>query len=320
MAHRAVPLIRLSSGFQFPQFGLGTWLAPPGEVASAVEVAIRSGYRNVDCAVSYGNQQEIGPVFKKLFHEGVVKREDLFVTSKVWNTYHSFDNARLCVRNILDELCLDYLDLCLIHWPVGYKEGTGEVWPKDKDGKMLYSDVHFSETWRALESCVSDGLVRSIGLSNFNHKQIQEVINDAKIKPSVLQVEMHPYFQQRKLRDFCASNDIAVMAYSPLANPAMPFRKDGDPNIMHDPTFLDLGKKHAKTPAQIALRWAIQEGVIVIPKSTSEKRLKENFDIFDFELDSEDMQKIKDVDRNWRILNTKERDGDHPLWSFGEEY
>ncbi|CAJ0940045.1 unnamed protein product, partial [Mesorhabditis belari] len=314
------PFIKLSSGFKMPQFGLGTWLAKPGEVANAVEIALKVGYQHIDCAVSYENQHEIGPVFQKAFKDGVIKRENLFVCSKVWNTRHSFDKAKLCVSEILRDLQLDYLDLCLIHWPVGYDEETNEIWPKHSDGRMRYSNVHYSETWKALEDCVEKGLVKSIGLSNFNHKQIEEILGMAKIKPAVLQVEMHPYFQQKKMRDFCGKHGIAITAYSPLANPTMPFRKDGDPTILTDSIFLRIAEKHGKSPAQVALRWAIQEGIIVIPKSISEKRIKENFSIFDYELDEKDMDEIRGVDRNWRILNTVERDGKHPFWGFGEEY
>ncbi|CAJ0582209.1 unnamed protein product, partial [Mesorhabditis spiculigera] len=314
------PKILLSSGHKMPQIGLGTWLAKPGEVANAVEQALKIGYRHIDCAVSYENQHEIGPVFKKALEAGQLTREELFVTSKVWNTRHSYNKAKQCVGDILRELQLDYLDLCLIHWPVGYFEDTDEVWPKDANGKMRYSDVHFTETWRAMEDLVDEGRVRSIGLSNFNHHQIDEVLTVARIKPAVLQVELHPYFQQRRLRDYCQTNGIAVTAYSPLGNPAMAFRKQGDPSILSDPVFLGIAAEVGKSPAQVALRWAIQEGIIIIPKSVSEKRLKENIDIFDFELSGSQIEKIRGADRNWRILNTVERDGAHPLWGFGAEY
>ncbi|KAK6746294.1 hypothetical protein RB195_012418 [Necator americanus] len=213
-----VPSIKLSSGHEMPIVGLGTWQSKPGEVGKALETALTAGYRHIDCAWAYGNQVEIGETLTKMFSSSL-KREDVFITSKVWNTFHSTDACKKHVLNILDQLRLDYIDLMLIHWPMGYEEG-GEPFPKRQDSdKMKYSDVDYLTTWKVLEDFVNEGKIRSIGISNFNHKQIERVISNSTIKPAVLQVELHPYFQQKKLRNFCKENGIAVTAYRAIDMP-----------------------------------------------------------------------------------------------------
>ncbi|KHN78994.1 Alcohol dehydrogenase [NADP(+)] [Toxocara canis] len=316
----AIPTKALSSGYTIPVLGLGTWLSGPGEVGSAVEYAVKHGYRHIDCAYAYLNQKEVGEALSRVFSEKIVERKEMFITSKIWNTFHSYELARKCVDEILADLRLDYLDLCLIHWPHGYEEG-GDIFPKTEDGKkMRYSSVDYLETWHALEDCVRAGKIRSVGISNFNHKQIARIIHNCTVKPSVLQVELHPYFQQRKLREFCQSHEITITAYSPLGNPSMPFRKEGDAIALEDSVIKEIAQRHNKTPAQVILRWEILSGIVVIPKSTSEKRIIENSEIFDFELGPEEMAQINGLDRNWRILDLTFRDGDHPLFPFNEEY
>jgi len=304
--------LKLNSGYSMPVLGLGTWLSKPGEVAEAVKAALSNGYHMIDCAQGYQNQKEIGPALKELFDGGVVKREDVFITSKVWNTFHSFELARRSVDQTLEELGLAYIDLMLIHWPTGYKEG-GEIFPKNEDGtKMLYSDVDYLDTWKALESKLAEGKIRSLGLSNFNPQQIQRIIANGKVRPAVLQVELHPYFQQKELVAFCAKESIVVTAYSPLANPSMPFRKEGDPNVLHDPTVTSIAKKHSRSNAQVVLRFLIQKHIVVIPKSVNAERIKDNGRVFDFSLTEEEMGAMEGLDRNRRFLDTSARDGDHP--------
>uniref|UniRef100_A0A0R3RR67 Aldo_ket_red domain-containing protein n=1 Tax=Elaeophora elaphi TaxID=1147741 RepID=A0A0R3RR67_9BILA len=314
----ASSLIKLNSGYYIPNIGLGTWLSLPGQVANALKIALNNGYRHIDCAHVYQNQIELGGAFA----EGNVKvrmRSDVFVTSKIWNTFHSYEMAKKNVDIILNELRLDYLDLCLIHWPQGYDE-SGGLFPQRSDSeKLKYSDIDYLDTWRAMEECVRMKKIRSIGLSNFNHKQILRVINNCSIKPAILQVELHPYFQQHKLHDFCQEHGIVVTAYSPLGNPTMPFRKATDAMLLDDPVILKLAEVHHKSAAQVILRWAIQRGLVVIPKSVTEKRIIENISIFDFELKSEEMALINGLDRNWRILDPA-RDADHPFFPFNEEY
>ncbi|CAG9537489.1 unnamed protein product [Cercopithifilaria johnstoni] len=312
-------MVKLSSGHYIPTVGLGTWLSQPGKVGNALKIALNNGYRHVDCAHVYQNQIELGETFAEIFKEGNVKRTDIFVTSKIWNTFHSHEMAKKNVDIILKELRLDYLDLCLIHWPQGYDESDGLFPKRSDDEKFKYSDIDYLDTWRAMEECVRLKKIRSIGLSNFNHKQILRVINNCTIKPAVLQVELHPYFQQHKLHNFCQEHGIVLTAYSPLANPTMPFRKATDASLLDDPIILKLAEVHHKSAAQVILRWALQRGLVVIPKSVTEKRIIENINIFDFELKSEEMALINGLDKNWRILDLS-RDADHPFFPFNEEY
>ncbi|CAI5441680.1 unnamed protein product [Caenorhabditis angaria] len=315
-----VPNVHLSSGYNMPIFGLGTWQSKPGEVAAAVRIALEAGYRHIDCAFAYQNQKEIGEVLTKIFAEGKIKREEVFITSKVWNTFHSFEQAKLNIQTIINDLELQYIDLLLIHWPQGYEEG-GEIFPLTESGKMRYSNEDYLDTWKALEEAQKAGKVRSIGISNFNHKQIERLWNSANIKPSVLQVELHPFFQQQKLRDFCKAKNIAVTAYSPLGNPGSAFfRKSGDPDVLTNEVIGGIAKTHGKTAAQVTLRWFIEHGIIVIPKSISENRIKENFNIFDFQLTPAEVSQIDGLNKNWRLVDPTPRDGDHPHFPFLEEF
>ncbi|KAK5981170.1 Huntingtin-interacting protein 1, partial [Trichostrongylus colubriformis] len=182
-----VPTFKLLSGYEMPMVGLGTWQSKPGEVSKAVEAALNAGYTHIDCAWIYGNQPEIGETLKKMFST-THKRENIFITSKVWNTFHSAPACKKHVTEILNQLQLDYIDLMLIHWPHAYEEG-GEPFPKRADSdKMKYSDVDYLTTWKVLEDFVKEGKIRSIGISNFNHKQIERIIENSTVKPSVLQV------------------------------------------------------------------------------------------------------------------------------------
>ncbi|CAG0891732.1 unnamed protein product [Cyprideis torosa] len=260
-----------------PIVGLGTWKSAPGKVTEAVKAAIDAGYRHIDCALVYQNEKEIGDAIAAKIADGTVKREDLFVTTKVWNTFHRRDLVEGCLRNSLTDLQLDYVDLTLVHWPMAYKEGD-ELFPKNEDGKFLYSDVPMKETWEAMEDLVAKGLTKMIGLSNFNSKQIQEVLDEGKIKPVVNQVESHPWLVQTKLIDFCKAKGIAVEAYSPLGSPDRPWAKKDDPVLLADPVL-------------------VQRGVIVLPKSVTRERIEQNIDVFDFTLSDEDMKTIANMDK-----------------------
>jgi len=298
-----------------PQFGLGTWLSKPGEVGEAVKMALEVGYRHIDCAALYQNQEEIGRVFKEVFDSGKVKRESVFVTSKVWCTAHSYAKAAASIDKTLKELQLSYLDLVLIHFPMGFQEDDNKLLPEDSSGNVLFSDVDYLETWRALEDAVKAGKVRSIGLSNFNIEQIDRVIKNSKIKPAVLQIESHPYFTQNALLTYCEKQGIVVTAYSPLANNAHIMRKEGESNLLEDKVVVDIANKHKKTPAQVVIRWAIQRKTVVIPKSIRRVRLEENFNVWDFQLSAEEMAAIGRLDKNWRLLGL-ERAEKHPYYPF----
>ncbi|EDS38466.1 aldose reductase [Culex quinquefasciatus] len=296
-----IPNAIFNNGKSIPMIGLGTWGSPPGQVTQAVKDAIDIGYRHIDCAHVYQNEHEVGDGVEAKIKDGTVKREDIFITSKLWNTFHRPELVEGACRNTLKNLKLDYLDLYLIHWPVGYKEGD-DLFPMQPDGKtFIFSDADYVDTWKAMEKLVDDGLVKNIGLSNFNRKQVQRVLDVARIKPVTNQIENHAYLHQAKLCAFCAEKGIIVTAYSPLASPARPWVKDGDIVLLEDEKLKSIAAKHSRDPAQILIRYQIQQGHVVIPKSVTKARIASNFDVFSFELDAEDVNLLASLERNERI-------------------
>jgi diketogulonate reductase-like aldo/keto reductase len=267
--------ILLHSGYNIPIIGLGTYLTPPEETKRCVLHALKSGYRHIDTARFYFNEEGAGDAVI----ESAIPRKEIFITTKIWTTDCYYDKAFEAVEESLSKLKTDYIDLVLIHWP-----------PVKEDLK---------NTWRALEEMVEGGKIRSIGMSNFKEHHLQRVIDIAKIMPSVNQVECHPWFQQKELRKFCLDYDIAVEAWAPLLRA----------KVFRDKTIKRLSEKYCKTPAQIVLRWDVQEGIITIPKSTHEERIEENFNIFDFELSEEDMECMRAIDKNKRYFRDPDGHG-----------
>ncbi|XP_044928276.1 1,5-anhydro-D-fructose reductase isoform X2 [Mustela putorius furo] len=255
---------------RIPALGLGTWQAAPGEVTEAVKLAIDAGYRHFDCAYLYHNESEIGAGIQCKIKEGVVKREDLFIISKLWCTSHEKSLVKAACTKSLRALKLDYLDLYLIHWPMGFK---------------------------AMEDLVVMGLVKAIGVSNFNHEQLERLLNkpSLRFRPVTNQIECHPYLTQKDLIRFCQSRDVSVTAYRPLGGSSEGM------DLMNDPVIQRVAQKYNKSPAQILLRFQIQRNVIVIPKSVNPKRILENIQVFDFELSEQDMNDIFGLDRNFRM-------------------
>ncbi|XP_031102611.1 aldose reductase [Ipomoea triloba] len=279
---------RLLSGHMIPAIGLGTWKAqnPRDNVYTAI---VEGGYRHVDTAAQYGVQEGVGEGLKAAIHAGV-ERKTLFVTSKLWCTDLSPDRVRPALMSTLQELQLDYLDLFLIHWPFHLKEGASMP---PKAGDVSGFDMH--GVWREMEKLVADKLVRDIGVCNFTVKKLNKLLDIAKIKPSVCQMEMHPGWRNDKMLDACKDNNIHVTAYSPLGS--------DERDLVHDPMVEKVAKKLNKTPGQVLVKWAIQRGTSTIPKSNHAHRIKENISIFDWEIPKQDFEALSSIPDQRRVLN-----------------
>lgn len=225
----------------------------------------------------------------------------MFICSKLWNTHHRPDLVRQACQKTLDDLGTPYLDLYLIHWPIAYKEGA-TLRPTNASGKIEYSDVDYVDTWPEMERLVDAGLVHSIGVSNFNRAQLERVLDIARIRPVINQVECHPYLAQTDLSEYCRSKSIVITAYSPLGSPQRPMAISNEANLMADPLLMRLATKHGKSSAQVLIRYQMQRGHVVIPKSVTPERIEANFNVFDFELDPSDMEQIKSLDCGGRLV------------------
>lgn len=300
MAQKLVPNVKLYNGHEIPIFGLGTWKSAPNAVKNAVIDAVKAGYRHIDCAFVYGNENEVGEALTQLLAENVVKREELFITSKLWNAFHNTSSVVPALKETLKLLNLDYLDLYLIHWPLALEEGKGNF-PKNEKDELLMVDTDYTDTWKGMEEAHKLGLAKSIGVSNFNHEQIDRILAMATVKPAVLQVECHPYLNQKKLIEYCKSKDIVVTAYSPLGSPDRPWAKPGDPSLMEEPKIKAIADKYKKSSAQVLIRYQVDRGIVVIPKSVTKSRIESNLDIWDFKLSPEDMAEIESFERSYRF-------------------
>ncbi|XP_077984843.1 aldo-keto reductase family 1 member B1-like [Glandiceps talaboti] len=295
--------IKLTTGALMPSIGLGTWKSKQGEVGHAVSTAIDVGYRHIDCAFAYQNEEEIGKVLQEKFNKGIVKREDIFITSKLWSTYHQPPFVKAGFMITLRNLKLDYLDLFLMHWPTALKPGKGFL-PKGNKGELCYDDVGFVNTWQAMEKLVDQGLCKAIGVSNFNKEQLEGIVTVAKHPIAVVQVESHPYFSQNAMIEYCKSKNIVFTAYSPLGCPDRPRKFDADePQPLRDAVVREIAAKHKKSPAQILIRFQIERDLVVIPKSVSPDRIQENFEVFDFKLSGDDMTKLLALNKDFRLIH-----------------
>lgn len=288
---------------KMPAFGLGTWKSAPGEVKDAVIDALKIGYRHLDCAAIYGNESEVGEGIEECIQNGILTREELWVTSKLWNDAHQESAAQPALEKTLSDLRLSYLDLYLIHWPVAFKPGV--VFPENEAGYLSLADAPITETWGAMQKLQANGLTRHIGVSNFSIKKLKELIAMDGQPPEMNQVELHPYLQQQTLVDFCQEHGIHVTSYSPLGSMDRPegMKKEGEPVPLENEVIKKIAAAHNASPAQILIAWALQRGTSVIPKSTNPKRLQQNFEAQKIMLTSDEMDLIKGQDKAERIVD-----------------
>ncbi len=263
--------VKLNNAYQMPIIGLGTFRSKPNDAYKAVKAAIDAGYRHIDTAAIYDNEEAVGKAIK----DANIIREDLFVTTKVWNTDQGYDKTMNAFHDSLKKLDMDYVDLYLIHWFKGYDLAL--------------------DTYRALEVLYRQGKIKAIGVSNFNIHHLQYLLDHTEIKPMVNQVETHIYLQNHFLQNFCKENSIQLEAYAP-------FMSSHISELLNNETMQKIAKKHGKTITQVNLRWFIQRGIVVIPKSVTPSRIEENFDVFDFELDDQDMKDIRGLNRGRKFF------------------
>ncbi|WP_299323856.1 aldo/keto reductase [Parasphingopyxis sp.] len=294
-----------------PQIGFGLWKVPPGDCEETVLEAIRAGYRHFDCAADYGNEAAVGKGLASAIDQGLVARDELWITSKLWNTFHAPEHVELACRKSLADLGLDYLDLYLIHFPIALEYVPIETryppeWIHDPDAEnpvMRRAVVPLHETWGAMEQLVDRGLVRNIGVCNYNSALIHDLMSYARIAPSVLQIEAHPYLTQEKLVRLAGDYGIHVTAFSPLG--ALSYVEldmaGASDSVLEEPVVRAAAEAHGKTPAQIVLRWGIQRGTSIIPKTRKPERMRENLAITDFALSDDEMTAISALNANRRF-------------------
>ncbi|XP_021842067.2 NADPH-dependent aldo-keto reductase, chloroplastic [Spinacia oleracea] len=289
---------RLNTGNVVPLFGLGTYSSSCDSETTqeAIHMALKMGYRHFDTAKIYGSEPALGKALTEAISDGVVDREDIFVTSKLWSSDH--DDPVSALHQSLRNLKMEYVDLYLVHWPIRFKSWAEYPVPNEED----FEELDMESTWAGMEKCLELGLCKAIGVSNFSTKKLQHLLDFASVCPAVNQVEMHPMWRQNKMRKFCGEHKIHMSAYMPLGGPGNFW---GSTSVIKDPIILSIAKKHKATPAQVALKWGIQRGTSVIVKSFNEGRMRENIGALDLKLDENDMINIE------KLVERKILRGDH---------
>ncbi|KAL1764523.1 aldo-keto reductase family 1 member C21-like [Sigmodon hispidus] len=316
--------VELNDGHSIPVLGFGTAVSdefPKSKIKEVVKIAIDAGFRHFDSASIYKTEDYVGEVIRSKISEGTVRREDIFYTSKVWCNCFRPELVRSSLEQSLKKVQLEYVDLYLMHYPMALRPGE-EEFPVDENGKVIFDTVDLCDTWEAMEKCKDAGLTRSIGVSNFNRRQLEMILNKPglKYKPVCNQVECHPYLNQMKLLDFCKSNDIVLVAYGVLGTRRYEGWVDqNSPVLLEDPVLCSMAKKYNQTPALIALRYQLQRGIVALNNTFNEKRVTENIQVFQFQLSSEDMKVLDGLNRNLRYVTAPIFAG-HPNFPFSDEY
>lgn len=294
--------LQFSNSDKIPALGLGTWKSAKGEVYNAVRTAIKLGYRHIDCAHVYGNEKEIGEAFSDAFKAGDVKREELWVTSKLWNNTHRKEQVEPAIKTTLKNLQLDYLDLYLIHWPVVLQDHA--MYPETKDDLVSLSVTPLEETWFGMIDIKKAGLAKHIGVSNFSESKIEHILEKTGILPEMNQVEMHPFLQQHSLKEYCDNRNILMTAYSPLGSADRPAnRVDADePKLFKNEIIKAIAKEQKCSEAQVMLAWAVCRETVVIPKSVNPDRLKQNLEAADIDLNTEQMNALEQINMDYRFI------------------
>lgn len=284
--------LKFSNGDQMPMIGLGTAGIPAADSYDAVRSAIQAGYRHFDCAPIYKNEAEVGQALNDAIADGEVTREELWITSKLWNSNHRYNDVEPACEASLEAMDLDYFDLYLIHWPIATERGVD--WPEKEEDYLSPFEAPIEDTWTGMEDCLDAGLAKHIGVSNFNIEMLKIILEDGMEPPEMNQCELHPYLPQQTLYDFCRSNKIHMTAYAPLGSPgrAPEQKTPNEPDLLAEPAIVEIAKKHGCTPAQALIAYSLTRKNAVIPRSANPERQKENLDAAAYKLDREDLRSL----------------------------